>query len=165
MRIIREAMDTDMGGILKVMDAARQIMRNSGNMHQWGDDYPGADAILKDMERHGGTVIVDDGLVVGYFAFLPSPEPTYYEIEGGSWLEDSSPYHVIHRIASLPDAHGIFRDMMAWCSEREGNIRIDTHRDNMIMQHLLAKHGFSYCGIIHLASGDERLAYQRIEKA
>lgn len=31
------------------------------------------------------------------------------------------------------------------------------------MQHNIAKHGFSYCGIIYLASGDERLAYQRIE--
>ena len=33
------------------------------------------------------------------------------------------------------------------------------------MQHLLSEHGFSYCGIIYLASGDERLAYQRIIKA
>jgi len=31
-----------------------------------------------------------------------------------------------------------------------------------IMQHNLLKHGFSYCGIIYLLSGDERLAYQRI---
>ena len=30
------------------------------------------------------------------------------------------------------------------------------------MQHNLLKHGFSYCGIIYLANGDERLAYQRI---
>ena len=30
------------------------------------------------------------------------------------------------------------------------------------MQHNIVKHGFSYCGIIYLASGDERLAYQRI---
>lgn len=31
-----------------------------------------------------------------------------------------------------------------------------------IMQHNIVKHGFSYCGIIHLASGDERLAYQKL---
>jgi hypothetical protein len=29
------------------------------------------------------------------------------------------------------------------------------------MQHNIMKHGFSYCGIICLANGDERLAYQR----
>ena len=44
----------------------------------------------------------------------------------------------------------------------DGNIRIDTHKDNSIMQHNILKHGFSYCGIIYLLSGDERLAYQRI---
>ena len=31
------------------------------------------------------------------------------------------------------------------------------------MQHNLLKHGFTYCGIIYLLNGDERLAYQRIE--
>jgi len=161
-RIIREASYDDIEDILKVMDAARGIMRASGNFHQWGDSYPGADAIRGDILRDGGFVIEDDGNIVGYFAFLPSPEPTYFEIEDGAWLEDSSAYHVIHRIASFPDAHGIFGDMLEWCSRRERNIRIDTHRDNMIMQHLIEKHGFTYCGIIHLASGDERLAYQRI---
>ena len=30
-----------------------------------------------------------------------------------------------------------------------------------IMQHNIAKHGFTYCGIIYLANGDERLAYQK----
>jgi len=45
------------------------------------------------------------------------------------------------------------------------HLRIDTHRDNKIMQHNLTKHGFSYCGVIYLASGDERLAYQRSPKA
>jgi hypothetical protein len=32
------------------------------------------------------------------------------------------------------------------------------------MQHNIAKHGFSYCGIIYLLSGDERLAYQKYGK-
>ena len=30
------------------------------------------------------------------------------------------------------------------------------------MQHIIERHGFTYCGIIYLASGDERLAYQRV---
>ena len=30
------------------------------------------------------------------------------------------------------------------------------------MQHNIEKHGFTYCGIIYLANGDERLAYQKI---
>ena len=31
-----------------------------------------------------------------------------------------------------------------------------------IMQHNILKHGFTYCGIIYLQSGDARLAYQKI---
>jgi len=83
------------------------------------------------------------------------------KIHEGKWLDDELPYHVVHRIASYPDVHGIFSDIMDFCFSHDPNIRIDTHRDNKTMQHNIAKHGFSYCGIIYLASGDERLAYQK----
>ena len=161
---IREARTSDMAEIMRVMDAAKRIMRQSGNMHQWADSYPSEDVITTDMERGGAFVVEHDGSIAGYFAFLPSPEPTYDRIYEGQWVDDSLPYHVIHRIASRPDVHGIFSCIMEFCLAREPNIRIDTHRDNRIMQHNIAKHGFTYCGIIYLASGDERLAFQKIER-
>ena len=161
-RHIRPAEEADIPAILPVLDAARRIMRESGNPHQWADAYPSADAIRKDIERGGGFVIEDVGKVVAYFAFLPSPEPTYDVIEGGRWLDDTLPYHVIHRIASYPDTHGVFADVIAWSLARERNLRIDTHRDNCIMQHCIQKAGFRYCGIIYLVNGDERLAYQLV---
>lgn len=163
-RIIRKAIATDLADIMKVMDAAKMIMRQSGNWHQWVDGYPSEDVIAADMERDGAFVVVDDGKVVGYFAYLPSPEPTYHRIFGGQWLEDTLPYHVVHRIASYADVHGVFSDIMRFCFLHDTNIRIDTHQDNKIMQHNILKHGFSYCGIIYLPSGDERLAYQKIIK-
>ena len=150
--------------IMQVMEAAKKIMRQSGNMHQWGDGYPSEIVIFSDMEKHGGFVIEDAGRIVGYFAFLPSPEPTYLKIYDGEWLDDVQSYHVIHRIASYPDVHGIFSDIMDFCFSRDENIRIDTHKDNLIMQHNIEKHGFTYCGIIYLASGNERLAYQKMKK-
>lgn len=61
------------------------------------------------------------------------------------------------------NAHGIFRTIMEFAFRHDCNIRIDTHRDNTIMQHNILKHGFSYCGIILLADGAERLAYQRVD--
>ena len=160
-RIIREARPTDMAEIMKVMDAAKRIMRQSGNMHQWSDSYPSETAIMADMERNGGYVIEDSDKIVGYFAFLPSPEPTYSKIYDGEWLDDTQPYHVVHRIASYPDVHGIFNNIMDFCFSHDKNIRIDTHHDNKIMQHNILKHGFTYCGIIYLLTGDKRLAYQR----
>ena len=169
-RKIRKARPTDMVSIMQVMEAAKGIMRSSGNMHQWTDGYPSEVIIMNDMERNGGFVIEDSdgehqssGEIVGYFAFLPSPEPTYARIYEGKWLDDEQPYHVVHRIASYPDAHGIFRSIMNYCSSHDPNIRIDTHQDNTIMQHVINKCNFTYCGIIYLANGDERLAYQRLE--
>lgn len=161
-RVIRESTGNDVAAILDVMEAAKGIMRRSGNMHQWTDGYPSAAVIEGDISQHGGYVIEDDDTVVGYFALLESPEPTYAKIYEGQWLDDTQPYYVIHRIASTPDAHGIFSSLINFCHARTNNIRIDTHRDNTIMQHNMLKHGFSYCGIIYLTSGDERLAYQRI---
>ena len=75
-RIIREARPRNMAEIMQVMDAAKSIMRQSGNMHQWSDGYPSEATITADMERNGVFVIEDNGQVVGYFAFLQSPEPT-----------------------------------------------------------------------------------------
>ena len=162
-RIIREATPTDIPEIMKVVDAAKGIMRQSGNMHQWGEGYPSEAVIAADMERNGGFVVEDEKKIVGYFAFLQSPEPTYAKVYEGKWIDDTLPYHVVHRIASNPDAHGIFSSIMDFCFSHDTNIRIDTHRDNKIMQHVIMKQGFSYCGIIYLLSGDERLAYQKID--
>ena len=162
-RINREAKPTDITDIMQVMEAAKKIMRSSGNMYQWGDGYPSEVVIFSDLEKHGSYVVENAGCIVGYFAFLPSPEPTYSKIYDGEWLDDVKSYHVVHRIASYPDVHGVFCDIMDFCFSHDVNIRIDTHKDNRIMQHNIEKHGFTYCGIIYLANGDERLAYQKLK--
>ncbi|MBR6197530.1 MAG: N-acetyltransferase [Bacteroidaceae bacterium] len=161
-RIIRKAISSEVADIMHVIEAAKGIMRSSGNMHQWVDGYPSESVILSDIEHEVGYVVVDDTKIVGYFAFIPSPDPTYAKIYQGEWTDDILPYHVIHRIASYPDVHNIFRDIIDFCYAIDTNLRVDTHRDNTIMQHNLLKHGFTYCGIIYLLSGDERLAYQKV---
>ena len=161
-RIIRKAISSEVADIMDVIEAAKGIMRSSGNMHQWVDGYPSESVILSDIEHEVGYVVVDGAKIVGYFAFIPSPDPTYAKIYQGEWTDDSLPYHVIHRIASYPDVHNIFRDIIDFCYAIDTNLRVDTHRDNTIMQHNLLKHGFTYCGIIYLLSGDERLAYQKV---
>lgn len=164
-RTIRKAsLPKDSERLMEVFAAAKGIMAADGNTNQWTDGYPSLDIVQSDIEKDGGFVVEDDGKIVAYFAFLPSPEPTYDKIYDGKWLDNSKPYHVVHRIASFPEAHGIFKSIMEFCFANERNIRIDTHRDNKIMQHNIEKHGFKYCGIIHLANGDERLAYQKMTK-
>lgn len=161
-RLVRPATLHDVADILVVIGEARAFMVSTGNTQQWQGVYPAAEHIENDIARQGGYVVEDAGRVAGYFAFLASPEPTYARIYDGAWLDDVQPYHVVHRIAALKAARGIFHTMMEYCALWEKNLRVDTHRDNRVMQHLLLQHGFTYCGIIHLASGDERLAYQRL---
>jgi hypothetical protein len=43
-------------------------------------------------------------------------------------------------------------------------MRIDTHEDNMGMQQLLKKLGYSYCGVIFLGNEDKRLAFEKLFK-
>ena len=159
---IRKATPADLPALREVFAAAKAIMRADGNSRQWAGAYPDDAAVLRDIAGGWGHVLVEGGRIAGYFALIPSPEPTYSHIEGGAWLDDTLPYYVIHRIASVPDVHGVFAATVRYAASICRNIRIDTHRDNKIMQHNLTRHGFSYCGIIYLANGDERLAYQRL---
>jgi len=161
MMSVRIANKSDIPQIMTVLEAAKGIMRASGNMNQWVKGYPSEEVVSADIAHGHGRVVEEGGRVLGYFAFIPSPEPTYAKIYEGQWLDDSAPYHVVHRIGSTPDSHGVFSAIMDYCFAEDPNIRIDTHRDNHIMQHNILKHGFTYCGIIYLESGDERLAYQR----
>lgn len=161
-RIIRKTEERDIPRLMDVFADAKQTMRADGNMEQWNGPYPDPDAIMRDISRGSSYVIEDDGVITGTFAFIPGIEPTYDVIYGGEWLDDHLPYATIHRIAGCHGSHGIFDSCMAWCSGRISNIRIDTHRDNHIMQKLISRSGFSYCGIILLADGAERLAYQRV---
>ncbi|MCQ2116196.1 MAG: GNAT family N-acetyltransferase [Bacteroidales bacterium] len=146
---------------MEIFEQAKGIMRSDGNFGQWTGGYPSVEVLKADMERGSSYVISDSGSeIVGTFAFIPGIEPTYNYIEG-KWLTDG-PYATIHRLASGPESHGIARECFDWCWSRVQNLRIDTHADNSIMQHCILKYGFTYCGVIYLANGDPRLAYQKI---
>ena len=158
---IRKSNKEDLPVILNLRDQAREIMRSYGNVNQWPDGYPRDDKFRKDIELGGSHVMLNaSGEIVGTFALLPSPEVTYNVIYDGQWL-DNEPYHVIHRIASTPDSHGVLDAVLDYCQAVAPNIRIDTHEANVIMQKGLKRHGYHYCGIIHLLDGNERMAYQK----
>lgn len=148
--------------LMALFESAKGIMRASGNHRQWTSDYPGADLVRRDIEQGHSYVCHDQGLLVGTFSFIPGADPTYAHIYQGQWLDDHQPYATLHRLASTPESHGVAQACLEWCSRQCPNLRADTHRDNRILQHILQKHGFQYCGIIYLANGDERLAYQRL---
>ena len=81
--LVRPAIFPDVQAIMTVLEAAKGIMRASGNLHQWVNGYPSAEVIRDDIDLQQGYVLEEDARVVGYFTFMASPEPTYGTIYGG----------------------------------------------------------------------------------
>ena len=160
---IRKATYEDIPVLMQVFENAKEIMRASGNLHQWGVGYPSVEVVRHDIEQ-GVCYVAADGVgeIEATMAFIPGPDPTYSYIEGGEWL-NNEPYHVIHRIAVAKPGKDYARLLLDWAFERTKTVRIDTHRDNVIMHHILQKYGFQRCGVIYLANGDVRDAYQMIK--
>lgn len=161
-RNIRRTKPDDLSAVMHMIECGRQKMRATGNMKQWTDGNPSEEQILNDIADGHSYIVEDNGIPVATFAFIAGPDVTYANIYEGEWLDEVRPYYVIHRIASVHTARGVLADVLAYCFSVTDNIRIDTHRDNLIMRTALKKYGFGYCGIIYLLDGAERLAYQRI---
>ena len=62
---------------------------------------------------------------------------------------------------SYPEYFKLYATVAKMIRKEFPNLKIDTHRDNYPMQKSLKKNGFEYCGIIYLADGNERLAFQK----
>lgn len=160
--MIRPALPSDLPQILNVYQAARAYMAKAGNPNQWGTHFPPSELLKTDIAQ--GRLFVcagADGTVHGVFALIFGADPTYETIQNGAWLSDA-PYAAIHRIASDGTEHGIFHQCLDYCSSLSPHLRIDTHEQNRAMRHLIEKHGFTRCGIIHTADGSPRIAYERL---
>lgn len=161
---IRKAKLEECPVILPLYDEGRKIMRSDNNMEQWNDGYPNEKSLRQDILNENCYVMEEpDGNIAATFALIESSDPTYKNIYEGAWKDDTLPYGTIHRLSSKADKHGIAECCFDWCFKKCPNLRIDTHKDNHIMQHVIKKAGFEYCGIIHLLDGNERLAYQKVD--
>lgn len=161
MMTIRHSSLQDLDTIMDIFAYARQFMKEHGNPNQWINGYPSAELISQEIANGTSYVCEDeDGEITGTFCFIPGEDPTYARIDNGNWLNDE-PYHVIHRMGTNGKRKGIADACLKWCFGRCGNIRVDTHHDNIVMQHILEKHGFQRCGIIYTHNGTPRIAYQR----
>lgn len=159
---IRPATHSDAALANEIYDLARKYMRESGNPGQWSGEYPGLSDIISDIADGSSYVCTDGDEIVGVFHFHIGKDKNYDKIYDGEWL-GGEVYGVIHRIAVRYHGRGIADFIYSECAALAGDLRIDTHRDNIPMQRSLQKNGFRYAGIIYLELGDERLAYQKIK--
>ena len=162
---IRHSTEDDFAQIMKIYEYARHFMAEHGNPNQWGPtNWPPEELIHADIANGNSYVCIYENRIVGTFFFKHGKdiEPTYHEIEDGKWLDDSD-YGVIHRLAGNGSVKGIGRFCIEWAFSQCHHLRMDTHPDNRVMQNLLKKNDFIYCGIIHVTEDNyPRLAYERL---
>ena len=159
---IAEATYNELPAIMKIFIKAKQYMRKEGNMTQWNGSYPSIELMQDEISQHHCFICrEDDDTLVGVFCLIAGKDPTYTKIEG-RWLNEK-PYATIHRMASNGKHRGLAQECFDWCFNIYHNLRVDTHKDNATMNRAILKNGFEYCGIIYIADGTPRLAYQRTQ--
>ena len=156
--VIRNAKVEDIDRIMEIYAEAKKFMQSYGNKSQWSGAYPQRELIESDVNNKNCFVCVDGEIIKGVFCMFDGPDVTYNKIYHGQWPNDRE-YMVIHRIAVSHRGEGIAERCYDFALEKRGVLRIDTHRDNLPMQRSLAKNGFLKCGIIHLLSCNERIAF------
>lgn len=159
--VIRKSTMDDLDAIQEIYAYAREQMRINNNPNQWGTNRPLTESIVADIKNGNSYAIMKEDKLVGVFSFIIGEDPTYINIEDGQWL-NQEPYGTIHKIAAGAEGKNIFRSCYSFCKKFVPNIRIDTHKDNRIMQKILEQYEFTKCGIIYVDDGTPRIAYQKV---
>ena len=160
---IRKARREDLPRIEDIYAYARKFMAETGNPNQWGKTTPPTAQLEEDITKGDLYVLIHEEIIRGVFYFYIGEDPTYGVIEDGQW-RSHTPYGTIHRIAG-DGSGGVLAAAVAFGKTKINHIRIDTHHDNKIIQRAVAKQGFQRSGIIYLANGDPRIAYDLLTDA
>ena len=160
---LRKATMEELNDAFQCIIDAREY-QNSLGFVQWTDEYPTHETIKDDIASGTGFAFSEDDRLIGYCCVLIGDEPAYHEIDG-AWRTDH-PYAVVHRMAFLKESRGkgyagkAFSLVKEYCLKNGIEaIRVDTQEENKVMQHVLEKEGFTYCGTIMFAGGP-KLAYE-----
>ena len=160
---IRKTRIEELDAVLEIYAHARKFMAEHDNPTQWKDNWPPREYVEQDIANGKSYVCVEGDIIGAVFYYAEEHDASYDKIYEGQWLNDE-PYAVVHRIASAGTLKGAGSFCMNWASKQYKNIRIDTHKDNYVMQNMLKKCGFQYCGVVYCEIGEPRVAYQKVCK-
>lgn len=169
---LRQATPDDLPRIIDIIDGAKKTLRDRG-VEQWQQGYPNEEILKQDIQEDISYVLVLNGTVVGTAALQQGYDKNYQEMNSGSWDSDSDvTYSIIHHIAIEADHQGehlssALIQQLFTMSNYLGyrDVRIDTHPDNLVMQHIIISNGFEEKGTITMDEDDGvRLAYQILLK-
>lgn len=170
--IYRSAQISDLDIIMDIASDAKRFLKDNG-VNQWQSGYPYRESFEQDIQNGNCLVFIEEDRIVGIISLVFQYEQYYEVIYEGNWLTEGTPYAVIHRAAVSSNCRGkgICSEMISYMENiaRDAgvnSIRIDTHRDNKPMRHLLEKLGYTYCGVVQVlvpANGDTaRVCYEKI---
>lgn len=169
---MRPATVDDVPAIVATLEAGRALLAADG-IDQWQNGTgPDVDLVTEDVERGWGRVFLVDGQVAATAALIDEPEPNYAHMLEGAWQvrgDAAAPYATIHRVAVAPAFRGMHVAQRFYARLIEearargfAEIRVDTHADNVRMQHVIASAGFTRACTVLIGNNpkDLRWAYQ-----
>ncbi|MDY4788378.1 MAG: hypothetical protein SO253_03570 [Bacilli bacterium] len=155
--IIKKATKKDIDKIMEIYVYAQNFMVITNNINQWQKGYPTKEMILNDIKKKILYILKENDNIEACFSFAITNDPTYDYIEG-NWNKNEQ-YGVIHKVAKKSNIPNITRKIFNYCLTKCNYLRIDTHKDNLVMQKALFNYGFKQCGTIYLANGDKRISF------
>lgn len=163
----QKAVEKDIKDIMNIIKQAQSYFKEQG-INQWQDNYPNIETIKNDVNSGASYILLKENNIIATAAVSFSGEKTYESIYDGKWLTNGA-FAVIHRIAvdnnykGLGIASEIIKNVEK-LSLNKGirSIKVDTHEENISMQNLLRKNGFSYCGVIYLEDRSKRIAFEKV---
>ncbi|UQS82165.1 GNAT family N-acetyltransferase [Bombilactobacillus folatiphilus] len=164
---LRLAQLTDLPMIEQIITDAKKLLHDD-QIDQWQNGQPNKTQFVQDIQQQNCWVLCQHAKIVGTATLMFQADPNYQIIYDGRWSSDA-PYAVIHRFAVQPAANGqhfgryLFSNLLSQgCRQNYTHFRIDTHPDNLRMQHLIMQAGFQNRGWIQLQNEQQapRLAYE-----
>lgn len=146
--MIQIAKESDMDGIMEIIQAAKEEMHSYGN-YQWDEGYPKPEHFTKDIEEGSLYVYELEGSVLGFIC-VNKEEPEEYSQMGWSSKEEAL---TIHRLAVNKNINirGVAQELMEYaevvCKNKGVHfIKTDTNKLNVKAQGLLKKCGYTFLG-------------------
>lgn len=161
--ILRKAYEYESNISYQCIEDARAYHSSLG-FTQWHPGYPTLKTIEQDIENGIGFVFAQADEVLGYCCIIIGDEPAYHNIDG-AWKTERT-YAVVHRMAFRKEYRGnslageAITLIKEYClANGISAIRVDTQEENKVMQHILGREGFEYCGLVTF-DGGPKLAYE-----
>ena len=97
------AKEKDLERMCEITKMAKNQLKKMG-LDQWQKGYPSREVWIQDIEDGCAYLAVEDGQILGVFAFQTTPDVSYGEING-KWLTDGA-YASMHRVCVADESKG-----------------------------------------------------------